>query len=586
MYLGLDVGGTHTDAVLCAEGRVLATAKVKTLHTDVPSSIHAALAELLSAYAKRDEGGVGQGDSLKIQRITIGTTLGLNALVQDRIAPVGLFITAGPGMDPMRFVEHTPMARYVYRVPGGLDHRGQEVTTLDLCELQSVAKAWYAAGVRHFAIVGKFSPRNAAHEQAIANELLQHIDIEAHKVSLSHNLVGTLNFPRRMAATYFNAAIQAIQREFLEAVRTTLHELGLHAPVFMLQADGGAIFWEKMYQYPLYSVLSGPCASVMGAMALCQQPHDVGDIDNVGDAILLDMGGTTTDIALYAHGVPILDADGMCLVHGQDSYKTPLRSLMTLSLALGGDHVLQGDENAGQIAGNTGQAAAFGGEKATLLDAFNVCALTQGCATPATVGDVQASLKALQFLCENEEQAYEVAKKAVDNALDAILRGMERLMHRLSGKPVYTLEKLLEGYTFKPQHVYFVGAPAQLCAQFLAPYLQTQLNVTVHVPPFSAIANALGAALTLPTAQVELFADTLQGFWSIPTLNLQGRADRKFTLAQATELAVQALQADEKQDVDVVLAESFAILDSSGRGGKDMRIVCQCRPGLVEYVNC
>ncbi len=571
MYLGLDVGGTHTDAVLCAKGQVFATAKVKTVHEDVLSSIHAALSDLLHSYKKHEH-------TLKIQRITLGTTLGLNALVQGNTAQVGLFITAGPGINPMRFVENTVLATHVHRVPGGLDHRGQEVSALDLTEVQNIADAWYKKGVRHFAIAGKFSPRCAVHEKAIADELLKHPHIEAHNVSLSHNLVGTLNFPRRIVATYFNAAIQAIQRDFLESVRTVLQQLELDAPIFMLQADGGAISWENMYKQPLYSILSGPCASVMGAMALCQQAHTENDnIDNA-DAILLDMGGTTTDISLYANGVPILDTEGMTLTHGHDSYKTSLRSLLTLSLPLGGDHILQAE-------GSTGQAAALGGEKATLLDAFNVCAKEQG---HATVADVQASCNALQCLAESEADSYEIAQQAVDTALQNILLGIKELMHRLSGKPVYTLEKLLEGYNFEPQHVYFVGAPATLCAHFLAPYLRKQLNVRVHVPPLSAIANALGAALTLPTAQVELFADTLQGFWHIPTLNLQGKADRNFTLAQATALATQALQASEpehKQAVDVILAESFAILDEAGRGGKDIRVLCQWRPGLAEHVN-
>ncbi len=567
MYLGLDVGGTHTDAVLCTADSVFATAKVKTMHEALPLSIEKALEVLLqnlqenSHYLK------------KIQRITLGTTLGLNALIQGKVAPVGLFLSAGPGINPLRFMENTPMAQYAHVVAGGLDHRGTEVTPLQLNSVQKTAKAWLKIGIKHFAIAGKFSPRNAAHENAIEQELLKIPNITAENITLSHSISGTLNFPRRMAAAYFNAAIQKIQRDFLDAVRASLTKFHLDAPIFMLQADGGALAWRKVYQYPLYSVLSGPSASVMGAMALCQKSKA-----HMTDAILLDIGGTTTDIALYAQGIPVLDKDGMRLQCKNISYKTSLRSLMTHSLNLGGDSLL-GEKN------NNGEAMAFGGAQPTFLDALNVCAQQTG---HSGVGDVFASLNGLKSYAKNSNySAEQTAQLVIEEACQNILGGIKTLLEQLAYEPVYTIEKLLEGYTLRPKKVYFVGAPAALFAPWLAPYLKKHLGVEVEVPPHFALANALGAALTLPTAQLEFFADTLQGYWHIPTLHTQGKLGKKFTLQEGISLATKALQETSTthtanaQAVDVISAESFAVLDDYGRGGKDIRIVCQWRPGLV-----
>ncbi len=575
MYLGIDVGGTHTDAVLCANGKIFATAKVKTQHTALALSIQNALASLMQNFENHQE------KISDIQRITIGTTLGLNALVLGKNSPVGLFVTAGPGMNPLRFVEQSNMAEHCYVVSGGLDHRGQEVTPLNLDMVQEQAKKWLSNGIKNFAIAGKFSTRNPAHENAIAAELLKITSIQASNITLSHNISGELNFPRRMASAYFNASIQEIQREFLDAIQESLTKCNLHAPVYMLQADGGAISWQKAYDFPLYSVLSGPCASIMGAksaMAL-HQSQLLPDEEKNPDAIMLDMGGTTTDIALYAGGIPLLDREGMRLNFKGKNHKTSLRSLMTRSLALGGDNSLL-------HMGQNSEALALGGTEATLLDVFNAGAHLQGL---PCVGNIQASLAGISELAKKAHVNIEsYTLEYIEKTCQRILQGIEELLQQLQGEPAYTLEKLLENYTFNPKAVYFVGAPAQLCAHFLAPYLKKHLGVETHVPHYSPIANALGAALTLPTAQVEFFADSLQGIWHIPTLELQGRWEKNFTLPQAISLATKALQetaplTEGMQAIDVIAAESFAILDNSGRSGKDMRVVCQWRPGLVDF---
>ena len=178
--LGIDAGGTHTDAVLLAcdaaaeelapdeigaEGlgaealpsaRLVASAKARTRHDNLPASVREVLAALATAAPGCDFGA--------ISRVTLGATLAVNALVQDRADPVGLVLSAGPGLDP----HHFAMGAHVCIVPGGLDHRGVEVSPLRTAFLPTAVREWEAAGVAAVACVGKFSPRNAAHELAMA----------------------------------------------------------------------------------------------------------------------------------------------------------------------------------------------------------------------------------------------------------------------------------------------------------------------------------------------------------------------------------------------------------------------------------
>ncbi len=608
MYLGIDVGGTHTDAVLCSAQAVHAFAKVKTHAADVALSIREALSVLQEKMPTAFSLSTVEAHS--VQRVTLSTTLGLNAMIQGKASPVGLLYTAGPGMDPQRFLQNSIMNRYAHRVEGGLDHRGCEVSPLQTEDIAQVLQLWQEAGIQHFAIAGKFSVRNAVHEKIIAAELI-HFGIPEENITLSHTLSGKLHFPRRMAAAYINASIQKVQQDFLRAVYAVLQDFSLHAPVYLLKADGGAIPFENAYAQPLHTVLSGPAASVMGAMVLGEN-----SLAKAGDALLLDVGGTTTDIAVYAAGLPVLDAHGMS-VHvptqessaerdtcfSEERLLTPMRSLATLSLALGGDSPMniEGQDVKLQSVRH-GAAMAFGGKVPTLADALMVLTALEAEHTPEAHNDtvskeVQASLLGVEaFAQQHGIEMRVLAEKAIFAACEQIKQGIESLLARLAEQPVYTLAQLLHGHVLQPKHICLVGGPAVLLRTWLAPYMQETLGMQVYVPKQSAYANALGAAMTLPTAHVELLADTLQGFWQIPTLGLRGAIDRRFTVDDAIVLAQEALEEqsaffsvnsagtesfDIAMQMDITEAESFATLDMSGRGGKDIRVLCQWRPGIV-----
>ncbi len=590
MYIGIDVGGTHTDAVLCHAHAVLAYAKVKTHAAQVALSVRHVLQALQDTLART----APEISFAQVQRVTLSTTLGLNAMVQGKAAPVGLIYSAGSGMDPQRFLQHSVMNAYAHRVEGGLDHRGSEVTPLCLTGLAEVIKNWQEQGVESFAIAGKFSVRNSIHEKKIAAELVR-LGIAENQITLAHTLSGQLNFPRRMAAAYMNATIQKVQQDLLEAVQDSVRAFSLHAPLYLLKADGGAIPFEAAYACPLYTVLSGPAASVMGAMVSFVFAEEF--LQQGQDALLIDVGGTTTDIAVYAAGLPVLDAQGMSITvprlskeGAQERLLTPIRSLATHSLSLGGDSPLCVEQ--GQVSlssARQGAAMAFGGAVPTLADALMVLDASVQESDAEFMAAPQRARQGVSVLAtEQGMECEEFAKCAVQEACVRICQGIENLLTRLAEQPVYTLAQLLHGYEIQPTSLCLVGGPASLLHSWLAPYVEQRLGIQVHVPEQSNYANALGAALTLPTAHVELLADTLQGFWHIPTLALQGTIDKKFTLDDAIALAKKALQEATQETVqgahmDVIEAESFATLDMSGRGGKDIRVVCQWRPGIVAH---
>ncbi len=605
MYIGIDVGGTHTDAVLCHAHAVLAYAKVKTHAAHVALSVRHVLQTLQETLARI----APECSFAQVQRVTLSTTLGLNAMVQGKTAAVGLIYTAGSGMDPQRFLQHSVMNAYVHRVEGALDHRGSEVTPLCLTGLAQVIKNWQEQGVENFAIVGKFSVRNSIHEKKIAAELVR-LGIAENQITLAHPLSGQLNFPRRMAAAYMNATIQKVQQAFLLAVQDSVRAFSVHAPLYLLKADGGAIPFEAAYACPLYTVLSGPAASVMGAMVPFVFAKEF--LQRGEDALLIDMGGTTTDIAVYAAGLPVLDVAGMSITvprlskedavgmsitaprlpkeDKQECLLTPIRSLATHSLSLGGDSPLcveQGKVSLSSV--RQGAAMAFGGAVPTLVDALMVLDGSWQEADAEYMAARQRAQQSVTVLATAQGmECAEFAKYAVQEACARICQGIEGLLTRLAQQPVYTLAQLLHGYEIQPTSLCLVGGPALLLRPWLAPYVEQRLGIQVYVPDQSVYANALGAALTLPTAHVELLADTLQGFWHIPTLGLQGNIDKKFTLDDAIALAKKALQETRQETVqgahmDVIEAESFATLDMSGRGGKDIRVVCQWRPGIVAH---
>lgn len=576
--LGIDAGGTHTDAVLIttqgAQLRLAAAAKVPTRHEDLPASVRDVLAELA-----RTLGSGGRALLGGVRRVTLGTTLAVNALVQGRADSVGLALSAGPGLDPGRF----GLGGHVCVAPGGLDHRGVEVSPLQAAGLVGQAARWQEQGVTAAACVGKFSPRNPAHEQAMSAAILKGSKL---RITLGHRLSGRLNFPRRIATAYYNAAVERLHNNFLDAVEAALAGAGVHASVSLLKADGGAVPVSLSRREPVQSILSGPAASVMGVMALCPGLAQ-------GCALLLDMGGTTTDMAVFAHGSPVVDRDGMRL----EGRRTLVRALASVSIGVGGDSLLS-VAGAGQDARvrtgplREGPALAFGGNRPTLLDALNVVNDAQSGSTAGEdeglrgtmAGNAAASRAGVAALAATCGLAPEVlARRAVDDALDQIRLAARDLIETVNAGPVYTLAALKAAREVRPDRLVLVGGPADCIRGRLA----AAFGLPVESPGNAAVANAVGAALTLPTAALEIYADTGRGVLRAPALDLEERIGKGYTLNAAERRAADLLAARLAAEgvpeaaVEITEADLFATLDDGGYGSKDIRVACQVVPGIA-----
>ena len=362
------MGGTHTDAVLLRGGTLLASVKVPTNHQDLLVSTREAL------HALFESGAAFPAD---VSRATFGTTLAVNAVVQNACAPVGLLIGAGPGLDPGWF----GLGGHTALVPGGVDHRGTEVAPPDREAIRRVVSGWREEGLAAFACVAKFSTRNPAHEDAMA-EVIREVFSDGPEpvIALGHRLSGRLNFPRRIATAYWNAAVWTLHNRFADAVEASLKDMGIDAPAYLLKADGGAIPLSVSRERPVEALLSGPAASVMGMMALMPSCSE--------DTLVLDMGGTTTDIALLAAGQPVLSPDDL-VVNGRS---TLVRALKSVSIGLGGDSQVTVAPGIQVGPLRKGPALAFGGtDGPTFLDCLNVLG-------HADAGDVAASRAGVESL--------------------------------------------------------------------------------------------------------------------------------------------------------------------------------------------
>ncbi|MDY0091895.1 MAG: hydantoinase/oxoprolinase family protein [Candidatus Vecturithrix sp.] len=547
MIIGLDVGGTHTDVVLMEDRKILSFTKAATNHQNLLDTIRQGLADVL--HSRRPEA---------VERLHLSTTLSTNAIVENTLEPVGVLASAGPGIHP----QHYRIGEHYSLIDGGLDHRGTEIRPLNSRQLHEVVTACQQDNIKLYAVISKFSPRNPAHEQQMCAALNNHADY----VTVGHHLSGQLNFPRRIATAYYNSAVWRIHTHFADAMEQSLQEFGLRASVHILKADGGTMPMTVARKFPVESILSGPAASVMGILALC---------DIYEDAVILDIGGTTTDIAIFTGGVPLIEPQGMAF----NGHQTLVRALKTRSIGIGGDSALHLSEHGVTVGPNRlGPAMAQGGQHPTLIDACNVKGI-------AAYGDIQASQAGLRQLAASASLSPEkLAEEAIQYAARAIRCEAEHLLTDINARPVYTIHEFLEKKTIRPQTLYVMGGPAQTFSQFLA----AEFSYPIIVPENYAVANAVGAALTRQTIELELFADTEKKVMLIPTLNVQQNISGRYSLEDAKQDAVRYLHEyvrllavrEAAQFIEVTEAESFTMVNGFQATGRNIRVKCQIKPGI------
>ena len=503
MIIGLDVGGTHTDVILLDGRQLIRETKVAT----DPDNLFATLLAGLSTVVE----GI---DPTSIQRAVLSTTLATNLVAQKKLPEVGIVVAGGPGIDPRHFRTN----EFYYTVDGAQDHRGRETQALDDRQIQVVGEELQRRGIRYAGVVSKFSVRNSAQEERMAALLQPYVE----RVFMGHCFSGSLNFPRRIATTYLNCAVYPIHKKFFTAVQESLAQKGLTMPIRILRPDGGNMNIESSVDHPAQTILSGPSASVMGAIS--SAPAE-------GTCLVLDIGGTTTDMAVLIDQAPLLAPLGIEIA----PYKTLIRALLTHSIGIGGDsavRVIEGKLTIGPD--RIGKAMAYGGLQPTPTDAFYV--LGKG---GSDGGDAAKSKAGLIPVAESLGLSVdETAQRIFTSACRKILDAADEMIKTINSKPVYTVHELWEGSQLKVDHILILGGPA---LQF-ASELQTMFAGEVAVVPHHQVANAIGCALARTTCEVILFADTDQGKATSPSEHFSRKIPHNFSLGDARALTQDLLR--------------------------------------------
>lgn len=548
MILGIDVGGTHTDAVLIKGSTVLKKVKVLTDRDDLGRSLLEAATGILDS-----------AHPVCLDRAVLSTTLSTNAIVENTISPVAMILAHGPGIPPS-LLSVNENSRFV---SGYVNHRGISVVPVDPHEVESIAGDLQEQGINNIGIVGKFSPRNPGLEldiEAIAGSRFRH-------VSLGHRMSGNLNYPRRIATTYLNAAVWDICREFVAIINAFVDRFERPFPLYILKADGGTLDMNKSLHYPAQTILSGPAASIMGILSLSECRDD---------AVALDIGGTTTDIALFADGVPLLEPQGVTI----GNHKTLIRGLRTQSIGVGGDSAVRYEQGAFVIGPERfGPAAAFGGPVPTPTDAMIVLGI-------ASRGDRMKARDALQSLAEGAGLSVEeTAEEIFGGACRLISGAATEMIRAVNNQPVYTIHELLEGRVLEPKILYVVGGPAEA----MAPRIGELMNCPAAVPPDAEVANAIGAALARTTTELTVLADTEKGILTIVEEGLQLSIPAGFSREETRSVCLEYLEkraiamGARREDLVMEITEdqSFNMIRGFTTTGRNMRMRAQIKPGLI-----
>jgi N-methylhydantoinase A/oxoprolinase/acetone carboxylase beta subunit len=313
IWIGLDTGGTFTDAVaLDGLGRVVASAKAPTTHWDLSIGLAEAIRTVvgqLPAGARCEH----------ISLVSVSTTLATNAVVESRFSPICTILV---GFND-QMVERSGLRRerggVVVRVRGGHEATGEESEPLDESAVHAAVHE-FGPQVEAFAVAAMFSVRNPAHERR-ARELIR--AASAKPVTCSYELSSQLDAPKRALTAALNARLTPQIRHLLDSLRLVLEREAISAPMMIVKGDGTLMRAEVALEYPVETVLSGPAASVVGA----------GFLSGLEDFVVADMGGTTTDVAVVAGGRPVVRAEGAVI----GGWRTMVEAIDVRTCGLGGD---------------------------------------------------------------------------------------------------------------------------------------------------------------------------------------------------------------------------------------------------------
>ena len=591
MLLGLDVGGTFTDAVIIEGHRVVSSAKRRTTKDNLMQGIGEALDEVLASC-----------DTSNIEQVTLSTTVVTNTIVEEKEQAVDLYVVTGPGRNVDDIFPVSP----IY-LQGYTDHRGivvERTSTDGVCDIARMVQE--RSGTDLAAVSAKFGVRNPQEELSITEALKERYNT----ISNGSLLSGALNFPRRTISAYFNSAVTPVFSVFKKNVEDALSARNIKAPLHILKADGGSLPMEHMVSRPVETAFTGPAATVLGLSAL-------GAIGNA-HTVALDIGGTTTDISLWKQGKPLMTKNGVSI----REYPSAVRSFAVTSVGIGGESVVRivdGEITVGPE--RVGPSAALGGNEPTLGDALIALGY-------ASYGDTELATQSLQQLahvlqsngkhgeCENtfrnysentfedysentfegynsEKQcthnmsALDVAQLIVEKALETIQHGIDEVVQAENKRPVYVVADIVNPDVFAAAQIVVVGGTAPS----LGPSIGEFLNLPVTIPENAAVANAIGAALALSTIERTVHVDTKRRLLVIPELGIKQQTCTLKRAEQVVERAKEALVEealrlglDRTQEVEVISIEDFPVIEGWQSMERLITVKVQLEAGVKHYV--
>lgn len=568
MLLGLDVGGTFTDAVIIDDHRVVASAKRRTTKDNLMQGIGEALDAVLAGC-----------NTSNIEQVTLSTTVVTNTIVEEKEQVVDLYVVTGPG----RNVDDIFPVNPIY-LQGYTDHRGIVVERTPTNVVRDIAEMVQSrSGTDLAAVSAKFGVRNPQEELSITEELKG----KYNTISNGSLLSGSLNFPRRTISAYFNTAVTPVFTVFKKNVESALSMRNINAPLHILKADGGSLPMEHMVSRPVETAFTGPAATVLGLSAL----GAIGEEHTVA----LDIGGTTTDISLWKQGRPLMTKNGVSI----REYPSAVRSFAVTSVGIGGESVVRivdSDVTVGPE--RVGPSLALGGAEPTLGDALIVLGY-------ASYGDTTLAEQAMEVLAnrlntsakdgtiQTQQQlkgamtASDMARLVVDKALQIIQRGIDEVVTAENKRPIYVVADIVNPDVFIPAQIVVVGGTAPS----LGPSIGEYLNLPVTIPENAAVANAIGAALALSTIELTVHVDTKRSLLVIPELGIKQQTCTLKRVEQVVERAKEALSEEalrlglgKDQDIEVISIEDFPVVEGWQSMERLITVKVQLAAGVKQYV--
>ena len=396
--LGIDVGGTNTDAVVIDGDLKLVAATKSATTEDVMSGIVAAMHEVITQ--------IGADAARNIGFAMLGTTHCTNAIVErKRLNKVAALRVGAPATTAISCMADWPdelknaMRVRDFLVHGGNEFDGREISALSEDEIREVARVVREEGFESVAVTSVFSPVSDAHEKRAAAELG-----EGFPITLSSE-IGSLGFLERENASILNAALYDVARTTADSFEAALASEGLtDVAVYLGQNDGTLMSVDYAKRYPIFTIACGPTNSIRGASFLTQEK----------DAVVVDIGGTTTDVGVLAHGFP---RESMVAVEIGD-VRTNFRMPDLVSVGLGGGSLVRQLEDGSMTVGPdsvgylvTKKARCFGGDTLTATDIVVAKGLAEGVGDPALVADLDPALV---------DAAYVEITRIIEDAVDAM----------------------------------------------------------------------------------------------------------------------------------------------------------------------